>query len=236
MTYEELDAQLIGRNLNRCKLANNTYAHRVGDAIAIRLHDTDVPTFFPDGRIVVTSGGWRTSTTKGRINAYLPSGFYIWQRSGLWYWAHSGGSLLFADGDVIKNGKLKPQAKDNDEKSAKQLRARINKYARLCSDQVPLPKPGHSDCFYCQMVVSDGDKKGQSLGDASKDVSHLELHIDEGYVVPSLVFNALKERGCTDVVISSAFTESNYLTRFAKDQVKRAVAKYLQHRFNQASR
>lgn len=43
MTYTELDQQLQGRNRERRKLANSTYAERRGEGvIAIKLHATDI--------------------------------------------------------------------------------------------------------------------------------------------------------------------------------------------------
>lgn len=99
MTYNELNEKLTGRNKNGRKLANNTYAERRGDNIAIRLHSTDVLTFFPDGKIVVNSGGWKTVTTKGRINAYLPRPFGINQKDFAWYWEDG---RPFNDGDSVR--------------------------------------------------------------------------------------------------------------------------------------
>lgn len=44
---------------------------------AIRFHDTDVVTFWPDGRVSVETGGWLTVTTLDRLQTYLPEGFAI---------------------------------------------------------------------------------------------------------------------------------------------------------------
>jgi hypothetical protein len=67
------------------KIANNTY-----DVIysenkhAIRLHDTDIITF-DNGKIILNSGGWKTHTTKSRINQYLPRGVYVSQKDFEWF-------------------------------------------------------------------------------------------------------------------------------------------------------
>ena len=62
-------------NRDERTVANNTrLIRRRGaetEAIALRLHSTDVVTFCLDGRIVLATGGWNTVTTRQRINAAL---------------------------------------------------------------------------------------------------------------------------------------------------------------------
>lgn len=73
MDYRDADAKLQGRCRERRKLENNTYLERrYTGAIAVRLHRTDVLTFYPDGRIEIDTGGWHTVTTRDRINRCLP--------------------------------------------------------------------------------------------------------------------------------------------------------------------
>lgn len=84
-SYEQATAHLNGRDTR--KLENNTYLERrtcyaSGPAIAVRLHATDVVTYHADGRIVLTSGGWRTRTTLDRLNTYTP--FIVAQRAYKW--------------------------------------------------------------------------------------------------------------------------------------------------------
>ena len=57
-------------------LCNNTRAVRHDDAVGIVLHNTEIVTFYADGRIRITQGGWETATTRARINACIyPYGF-----------------------------------------------------------------------------------------------------------------------------------------------------------------
>lgn len=235
--YNELDAQLQGRNRNGRKIANNTYAERRGEAIAIRLHSTDILTFNPDGSTVVNSGGWRTVTTKARLNDYLPNGYGISQSKGLWYWHKYNGQFeslpLYNDGDSITpTGELVTKAKPADEAKAIKFRKRVNAYAKLCADSLPLAEPGLGDCLYCQMTADTGE----SLGDAFKDVSHIELHMKEKYVVPSLVFRAMKERGWTTdkIPFAAAFGKADFMLDVAKREVKSAVARYIFKRYAMA--
>jgi len=83
MEYRDADAKLQGRCRERRKLENNTYLERrYTGAIAVRLHSTDVLTFFPDGRIEVNTGGWHTVTTRDRINCYLPRPWSVGSERG----------------------------------------------------------------------------------------------------------------------------------------------------------
>jgi len=193
MNYTTLNEQLQGRNHNRRKLANNTYAERHEDAIAIRLHDTDILTFYPDGRIVATTGGWKTHTTKDRLNQYLP-GHRIWQHRGRWLLGSNGAQVEFADGMEFRPDGTIVGAKDQTAiAEEKALRKRIAKYCKQVADALPLDKPGPGDCWYCQMREVGTNKP---LGECVKDRSHLESHFEEGYIVPSLVYNALEFCGC----------------------------------------
>lgn len=51
----------------------------------LRLHATDIITWKPDGKMILTSGGWRTHTTKERLNEYLPDYMQVYQRKFKWY-------------------------------------------------------------------------------------------------------------------------------------------------------
>lgn len=66
-----------GRRSSACKLDGNTTLEDVflpgqhlgqDRAFAVRLHNTRVVTFYPDGRIMLDSGGWQTPTTRDRMN------------------------------------------------------------------------------------------------------------------------------------------------------------------------
>ncbi len=250
-TYEECNSLLTGRTPNKRKLENNTYLERRElNAIAIRLHQTDIMTFFPDGTVTVNSGGWKTVTTKARLNEFLPHGLGISQRGGIWYWFKRGGespdSRIFQDGDTInKRGTIKGNGSSVDESALKLLRKRVNKYAAECANQVPLPRPGAGDCFYCQMIVSEGPDKGKQLGDASHNHDHIESHMDESYCVPSLVYHAMKEKGCSDLVITMAFQDPaqprvepkpGSFGSISKDYVKRSVARYVFRRLGMVAK
>jgi hypothetical protein len=193
MEYKQLNEKLGAKQ--RKKLANHTYAERRdGGAIAIKLHDTDILTFKPR-EVAVTSGGWKRSTTKARINEFLPGGFQIYQGNGIWVWSgtmphQTNGDYMFNDGDKLYVGKGNVwKIKFADGMSfveAKKLRKEINDYAKLCVAAIPMPKPSMADCWHCCMKSTDGKSMGGT--------DHLRSHMsaEEKYVVPSLIVNAQK--------------------------------------------
>jgi len=100
MTYNDLNAKLQGRNKNSRKMGNNTYAVRNADGtLGIRLHNTQVVVFHEDGRVILDSGRWRTSTTKARINEFVPGPWRVFQKDFEWFlhnWT-TGDVLAFTD-------------------------------------------------------------------------------------------------------------------------------------------
>jgi len=82
------------------KIANNTveYFTASGDRV-IRLHDTNIIRYKKNGRIVLNSGGWRTSTTRDRINSFLKSTddshIGVYRAGGVWFLS------ITVPGDVV---------------------------------------------------------------------------------------------------------------------------------------
>lgn len=250
-TYQSLTDQIKKRATK--KLANHTYIVRDGENLAIRLHDTNILIFKPDGHIVVTSGGWKTVPTKARINKYLGSGRpSISQDRGIWYWVQwkSGwGRIgLYKDDDVInpKGLIVKPTPIDGDKKQLK-LRNQIKTFAKLCASKIPLDRPGGGDCLYCQGEA--GTMPGCNFQDGTVEngrvvtrpmdfrqkVDHLQTHMTEKYVVPAMVYNAMKEDNVAPVTWWGAFKgeaamNSPHNVAFARRGVQRAVEKYLRRR------
>jgi hypothetical protein len=192
-------------------IANNTLRINYNDgSSSIRLHNTDVVTFQVNGNIVLNSGNWRTPTTKERINRFSPT--RISQNKGLWYLRDGN---LFYDNCIINSaGNLisKPVNNTKFENQAKKLKKQINDYCNLITkDNIPVPSSG--DCWLCMF-----------MDPAGKDNSHLLSHIKEKYLHGSIIVNAMKETGYSDIGISLHFHSKNINT------LKRSVRKYLQKR------
>lgn len=76
LDYREAEAKLIhartGREMERRKIQNNTYLVRLDeDTIGLLLHRTYIATYHRDSSVVLDSGGWRTYTTKDRLNGWV---------------------------------------------------------------------------------------------------------------------------------------------------------------------
>jgi hypothetical protein len=100
LTYDAAIA-LLGNRPTK-KVDNNTTIRKVGDSVAVRLHETDVVIIRSDGNYVLNSGGYRTATTKDRINNYSPASVHQAKRK--WY---LGKDTPFVDGMVVDaNGSL----------------------------------------------------------------------------------------------------------------------------------
>lgn len=201
-------------------IENNTRVHKVGNNFAVKLHDTDVVTYFPDGTVELNSGGWRTMTTKARINAYLgDEKLRVWSDRGRWYvyaFVESAELVhvsdehpdwdyhpiehvklgLFFDGIRIKDGKIlnpMPEAK-----SARQIQREarigkaIDKYvtAYMAALAKGMPVPGSGDCWGCYF------RTGNTSGPVPDGMfsGHLESHLKERYYVPSLILVALIDK------------------------------------------
>lgn len=80
------------------KIANNTTLRPTGErgvnAYAVRLHSTDIVTFFEDGSIRLSTGGWQTFLTRNRI---VECGFRCHTSNGVARVAHGDRFWTFAD-------------------------------------------------------------------------------------------------------------------------------------------
>ena len=87
-TYESLDLELHhkghGQIMDSRKVGAHTYLKRRGEDIAVKLHATDILTYYPDNRVVINASTWETVTTKDRMNAFLGWGT-ITSVQGSWH-------------------------------------------------------------------------------------------------------------------------------------------------------
>lgn len=211
MTYTNADAMLQGRCKDRRKVANNTYLERRdNNKIALRLHNTDILIFEPSGVIEYQTGGWKTPTTKQRLNEFGP--LRIWSDRGVWYcgttyheWLKMDGSgvvYVYQDGMRYQRVMVGEEQEGwelhgagTDPSQEKKTHRRVVKYCKgyldaLIAGKVGAPGPG--DCMPCQMRVADGPDTGKTLGEVGFIKDHIESHIEESYYVPSLLHRAME--------------------------------------------
>lgn len=102
VSHYALRYKYLANGKRRAKLCNNTWVEDLGESVVgIRLHNTTILMLYPDGRFRVNSGGYRTVTTKQRINALLPSGYRVFSKKFEWFMSTPSGDVFsFDDGDV----------------------------------------------------------------------------------------------------------------------------------------
>ena len=225
-TFKDAAAHLGKRD--RRKLANNTYLIRRDDRIAVRLYETDIIAFFErGGSMYLHSGGFRTVTTKDRMNRFQGR-VRVFTERGVWYVSRGQATgwkkVPYTDGfKVGPRGGLYPKPGEPD---AAKLRARIRKYAADFEAQYEAGKvrlPGGGDCWFCLLV----DHAGNSWGD--RESEHLTSHLSEAYYVPAMLRNAMKEAALPPLYYADWQHRCEVNTRgyLGHHWVARTIRKYL---------
>lgn len=222
-TYSQAAERLGTRD--RRKIGNNTYLERRdAETIAVKLHATDVVTFHANGTATLDSGGYLTVTTKDRLNSYAPCP-RIFSHRGRWFVGKKDGdrSLPYFDGITFTDyGEcVNPQdAPDTDAQDAvnRTLRASIASYVGLYTDDriaellAEAQDGGHrGDCLYCQLRDDDGNPPNMGT-------DHLLSHLEEGYTMVSLAYNAVRAAGYRDPV---------FILHAAPELTRAAIGKFL---------
>jgi hypothetical protein len=227
MDFKKASELLTGRCKDKRKLKLNTYLERISDSeYKIKFHDTYIITIRKNGEIILDSGGWKTQTTKERINEFTP--YTIRQDKGVWYLhTEKEGTITFYDGiSINKKGKVKGTLVSD--KRVKHLQKKVLDYSkkfaqRLVEGKIPAPSSG--DCWYCSMRTVDGNKP---LGDAVKS-DHILQHLKDNYFVPTLLYNAVED-GSVSMFVKGYIGElwrGNEVPENYKDIVQRDVEKIL---------
>ena len=206
-------------------VANNTveYKRENGDRV-IRLHETDILTFHANGATTINDGGWRTATTKERINRFL-DGRSVYSDRGSWVLNVNGTTHVYKDGITIgKRGGVSGAGDANEERMLKRM---IKRFCDKMRNMAVLPLPSSGDCWYCAMKTEDGTP----LGDVDAK-SHALGHLKEVYVHGSLIVNALRFSGHSDFVIQLVFDRKERIARSYRDFAIRAIRKYFKHSLN----
>ena len=74
--FIQLDEELGHYNSRRARGVSTHLLRQEDGSIALRYHNTHVLTFHPDGRVIAHAGGWRSATTKERINRQAVAAVY----------------------------------------------------------------------------------------------------------------------------------------------------------------
>jgi hypothetical protein len=79
------------------KVATSVKRDEMG-ILRVTYHATDVVTVFPDGEIVLNTGGYFSHTTKARMNQasnQFGLGFQVWQKNFAWFVDCDGETIPF---------------------------------------------------------------------------------------------------------------------------------------------
>jgi hypothetical protein len=202
---EAVDSKVIARNTVRYT--------RPDGAVAVRLHSTDVVTTFPDGSIILDSGGWKTLTTKDRLRYALPTGWAVYSDKGVWYVQTPAGEFVWQDGARFRaNGK--PVGKLANVALINQQRADEKLIKRYCAKIVNEPWP----------EGSGGDPwvwPNPKTGKLSE--SDVRSFLREQYVFLTMFDHACKWAGMGDMYLAMAFRESPERAK-GRHSLRRGVA------------
>jgi hypothetical protein len=93
-------ASKIGTKTGTVKIGHNTTAERDGEAIAVRYHGHRIVTMMP-GATILEDAGYRTTTTKARLNLFAPAGVSIFQKAHQWYITSHGGTFEWTGAAIV---------------------------------------------------------------------------------------------------------------------------------------
>jgi len=195
--HQEWAKKLKASKRGFATVSRNITLHQREGHIALKFYETDIIQAFPDGSIVLHSGGYRTVRTKGWMNEHLPFGYFIYSDKSAW-WISKGWRTtptLFQDGIRIGPKGAIYSARGPSLKSLQKLKKQVDEFSREFAEKMLKGKihaPGNGDCWFCLMKTQEGKTMGDACGDPS---DHLRSHLKDKYYVPSLLLNALKEIG-----------------------------------------
>jgi hypothetical protein len=230
MSRESMTAMLAGISDISGKprlVANNTLRYDRADGATVwRLHHTDIVTRNVDGTFTLDSGGWRTVTTKDRINTYAPC--RVGSQAGIWF----VDGVPFYDGMTVdSNGKPLGNGADAATilQDAKAVKRKIAQFCTLVSTVDELPQPNAGDCWICSMFQREPSREGhqhefntvKNQSGPNGDTEHLMSHLDEKYLHGALLVNAMRWAGYTDSQIGLHYGMN------LRDTFKRTLRRYL---------
>lgn len=165
--------------------------------IAVRLVDSNIMVFHPNGWVTLDTCGWQTATTKARMNDYLPKGWGIYQEKGIWYlstgywndpdrkvYAFNDGLTFNPETGVVIGAANVAEIEYKQKRLKKYVKKYIEQMYTFDEDK-RLPAPSGGDCWYCALAWQGDDFGGDG---------HVWSHVDEGYYVPTLMAVAMKEK------------------------------------------
>lgn len=149
------------------KIANNTWRYYKADPCShdleiIRLHHTDIIVKDRQGKVTLYSGGYRTVTTKDRINRFSP--YRVWSKRGAWFVDRIGADqtpVPFYDGIVLPDAFEKRGAGNRALGQEVKLRSQIKRMLDKLAKAEHMPQPSSGDCLFCQALAGAEQVRGK---------------------------------------------------------------------------
>lgn len=214
------------------------------EVLCVKFHETDIVKLYPDGRVRLYTGGWRTPITRSRIEEY--SGIHVQSHEGIWFVYKDSKTYLtpFYDGMLFdpRHKVVHPRKETVDSVMRRKhaLDRAVTRYIqdftadlkRQVDERGGFNRPNNGDCWGCTMF---GDH----------EVDHLVSHFVEDYFVPSLLMNAITEscggtswqsgRPADDAVQQAAgtrwfYAEAGYKSGRGSWLIERALRRYFSKR------
>lgn len=189
---------------------HNTFEYSVKEGeVRYRLHNTDIAVTDSEG-VQLFTGGWKTITTKDRINKILSSlrlGISVYQKSGKWFLHCPTTHVEFFDGiKVNRNGQVSDPPKSTIREAARieAWMKKVNTWAKKIRKDGP-PTPSGGDCWYCMFITNRVDGPVPTIEELKKDPDHLIQHLKENYLHGTMLVLAMKVGGYNDDQIGYFF-------------------------------
>lgn len=190
---------------------HNTFEYSVKEGeVRYRLHNTDIAVIEDGKTITLFTGGWKTVTTKDRINKILRD--FLWhdvhmlvnQRNSKWF--VSGGVEFFEGIKITRDGQVSEPPKSALREAA-QVEAwmkRVNTWAKKIRKDGPM-LPNGGDCWCCMFITNRVGGPVPTIEELKKDPGHLIQHLKENYLHGTLLVLAMKVGGYNDSQIGYFF-------------------------------
>lgn len=95
-TWEEAKQRLAKTRFGHLRIENNTWLEANNGNYIIRHHNTDIITITPENHYIIHCRGYRSNSTKKRLNGYSPARIFC--RNFTWYVEANNQTILYEDG------------------------------------------------------------------------------------------------------------------------------------------
>lgn len=233
----------------RKKWANNTYIHRKINGgsygieqfyFVVQYHKEEIAEVHHD-RVILHAKGWRTYTTKQRMNWFLPHAT-IFQSKGVWYLSsYKDGDIrtipYFDDMEYPKclNDNESTHKANQEERRIIDLQKKINAYAKSAIEKIKNKnislKHTIGDCYECLT-------RGLMVDYANTE--HLLIHLEECKPEITLIANAYQEYWGDDITGSRSnavddmvsISKGEAKNRHREETLKRSIRRYFRSRLS----